>query len=71
MIIHPAHGALDDVVEHFEAGFERHIDPSPNLGLGIDEADANPRDLVGHAAMHRGELAAVQFHMWTAPSCKG
>src|SRR3546814_18277101 len=38
------------------------FDAAPEVGLQVVERDANPGDLVGHAAMLTGALCAVQFH---------
>src|SRR3546814_9425386 len=51
VVIEPAHRALDDIMEHFEAGIDGHLDAAPAGGLQVFERDANPGDLVGHAAM--------------------
>ena len=51
VIIEPAHGALDDVVEHFEARIDRHVDPAPDERVGIGEHDVEAGDGLGHAAM--------------------
>jgi hypothetical protein len=51
MIVLPAHGALDHVMEHLEAAGDRHIDRAPDIGLDVIEADAQARDdLLCHAA---------------------
>lgn len=60
MIILPAHGGLDHVVEHLEAACGGHVDGTPDLGLDVVQADAQAGDgLLRHAASLAG--SAVQF----------
>ena len=67
MVIEPAHCALDDIVQHLEAGLDGHLDPAPDGWIGIGKRDVQTGDDLGHAALLieiglTGATPAVQFH---------
>lgn len=61
MIVEPAHRALDDIVEHLEAGLDRNIDAPPDRRISIGKRDVQAGDNLRHAAMLNGTTSAVQF----------
>jgi len=67
MVVLEQHDGLDREVQRLETVGKRQLDPSPDGRFDVVECDANPRDLVGHAAMLTGACSAVQFHgmSWT------
>jgi len=60
MIVLEQHDGLDREVQRLEAVGERQFDATPDGRFDIVECDANPSDLVGHAAMLTGGCSAVQ-----------
>src|SRR3546814_15290616 len=62
MVVLEEHAGLDREVQGLEAVGDGKFDTAPDGGLHVFERDANPCDLVGHAAMLTGALCAVQFH---------
>src|SRR3546814_13916613 len=62
MVVLEEHAGLDREVQGLEAVGDGKFDTAPDGGLPVFERDANPCDLVGHAAMLTGALCAVQFH---------
>jgi hypothetical protein len=61
VIVEPAHRALDDIMEHLEAGIERNFDPPPDERVSIGKRDVQAGDGLGHAALLTGTGSAVQF----------
>jgi len=66
VIVEPAHCGLDDIMEHLEAGIERHLDPAPDERIGIGKRNMQAGDGLGHAALLTamgltGTESAVQF----------
>lgn len=62
VVVLKQHDGLDREVQRLEAVGEGQLDPSPDGRIDVVECDANPRDLVSHAAMLIGARSAVQFH---------
>ncbi len=62
MVVLEEHAGLDREVQGLEAVGDGKFDAAPDGGLHVFERDANPDDLVGHAAMLAGAVCAVQFH---------
>ena len=62
MVVIEEHAGLDREVQGLEAVGDGKFDTASDGGLHVFERDANPGDLIGHAAMHTGAVSAVQFH---------
>src|SRR3546814_10181007 len=60
VVVLEEHAGLDREVQGLEAIGGGKFDAAPEGGLQVFERDANPGDLVGHAAMLTGALCAVQ-----------
>jgi len=68
VVVLEEHAGLDREVQGLEAVGDGKFEAAPYGGLHVFERDANPGDLVGHAAMLTGALCAVQFHGITRPT---
>jgi hypothetical protein len=67
VVVEPSHDDLDDVVQDLECDRGRHLDLTPDQGVGVLQLDANRGDLV--KAIGSGVLPDRTHHAASLPGC--
>jgi hypothetical protein len=67
VVIEPSHDGLDDVVQDLERDRGRHLDLTPDQGIGVPQLNANGGDLV--EAVGYGGLPDRTHHAASLAGC--